>query len=165
MNRKPVNAYGGVLMGLALLFAETAGADEQRREAVRRDLKDQSYLLVEHADGETLYLFDRLDEDEPSLPVEATNTGAKGDVAAALAKTRSTNGATRARGLAELAGSEDYEALTVALTLLADPHPAVRDEARYLILDHPDGAVLAAELGLVDDELDDDEPVDESRDE
>jgi hypothetical protein len=134
-------------MGLALLVATSGSADELLREEFHRELEDQSYMLVEHTDGVTLYLFDKATSDEQTIADEQVDL-----VAAALAKTRNIDARTRARGLAELAGIDDFEALSAGLTLLGDPHPAVRDEAKYLILDHPGGAAVAAALGLVDDE-------------
>ena len=140
--------HRGALMGLALLVAIAGSADELLRKDIHRELKGQSYMLVEHTDGATLYLFDKVTSDRSIISDEPVDL-----VAAALAKTRDIDPRVRARGLAELAGIEDFEALSAGLTLLGDPHPAVRDEARYLILDHPGGAAIAAALGLVDDEL------------
>jgi hypothetical protein len=135
-------------MGLALLVAAAGSAGELLREEIHHELRHRSYMLVEHEDGATLYLFDKTISDEQAVTDKQDDI-----IAAALAKTRSLDGGIRARGLAELAGIDFFEALSVALALLGDPNLAVRDEAKYLILDHPSGAALAAALGLVDDEL------------
>jgi hypothetical protein len=103
-------------------------------------------MLIEDANGAQLFLFDEgLTRQDAEDPVIGT----------ALEKTRSTDARTRVIGLVELAGVDDAVALDVALMLLSDPEPAVRDEARHLILDHPAGGALANALGLVDDELED----------
>lgn len=147
MKRQSLTWHGGALVGLALLVANTGNTDEMLREEIRRDFRDQSYLLVEDADGATLYLFDNSNFNEPPIATKRI------DIVTAVAKTQSVDARVRTRGLAELAGIDDDGVLNVGLSLLADPDPAVRDEAKYLILDHPDGAALAASLGLVDDEL------------
>ena len=146
MKRQSLTWHGGALVGLALLVATTGNTDEMLREEIRRDFRNQSYLLVEDADGATLYLFDNSGFNEP--PIAAKRI----DIVAAIARTQSVDARVRTRGLAELAGIDDEEILNIGLSLLADPDPAVRDEAKYLILDHPDGAALAASLGIVDDE-------------
>ena len=115
----------GALMGLALLVATSGSADELLREEIHRELKDQSYMLVEHTDGVTLYLFDKTTSDEQTIAGEQDDI-----ITAALARTRSAHARVRTRGLTELAGIDDFEALSVALTLLGDPDPSVRDEAR-----------------------------------
>lgn len=148
MSSRLLTEHRGALLGLAFLFANAGHADELLRDEIRRDYRDRSYLLIEHADGATLYLFDKASSDEPLVISNRVDI-----IAAALAKTQSLDARTRARGLAELAGVDGYEVLSVGLTLLADPDPAVRDEAKYLILDHPGGMSLAASLGLIDDEL------------
>jgi hypothetical protein len=135
-------------MGLALLVITIATADELLRKEIHREFRDRSYMLVEYADGATLYQLDETNSDESSPTIERVQP-----VAAALAKTQSVDARIRARGLAELAGIDGFEVLSAGLSLLADPDPAVRDEAKYLILDHPGGTALAASLGLVDDEL------------
>ena len=148
MRRELLTLHSRALMGLALLVATIGNADEVLREEIHREFKDRSYMLVEHADGATLYLFDKASSDEPTIADNRVDI-----VATALAKTQSVDARIRALGLAELAGVDGYEVLSAGLSLLADPDPAVRDEAKYLILDHPGGAALAASLGLVDDEL------------
>lgn len=148
MTGKPSAWHSGALTGLALLVATTGFGDEVLRDEIHRTYGQQSYMLIEHADGATLYLFDK------TTPDAQVVAGRQDDfVAAALAKTQSTDARVRARGLAELAGVDGYEVLSTGLSLLADPDPAVRDEAKYLVLDHPRGAEIAAALGLVDDEL------------
>jgi hypothetical protein len=105
-------------------------------------------MLVEDADGARLFLFD---EGVAEQQLSANDLF----VGAALEKTRSNDAGTRVIGLVELAGASDAVALDAALMLLTDPDPAVRDEARQLILDHPEGKSVADALGLVDDEFTD----------
>ena len=138
----------GALAGLAFSLVCVAGADDSLRERVHREHKHQSYMLVEDADGARLFLFD---EGIASYRIAANDS----PVEAALEKTRSSVARTRVIGLVELAGVADAAALEVALTLLADPEPAVRDEARQLILDHPEGQAVADALGIVDEEFPD----------
>jgi len=154
MSRKPLTWHGGALAGLALLVTPIAIADELLRDEIHREFRGRSYMLVEHADGATLYQFGETHSDNSSTTDESSTTIALAQaVAAALEKTRSVDARIRARGLAELAGVDGFDVLSAGLSLLADPDPAVRDEAKYLILDHPGGSALAASLGLVDDEL------------
>lgn len=136
----------GALPGLALLLACGAAADDALRERVHREYKHQSYMLVEDADGARLFLFDR---GITTLRLASEDTS----VDAALEKTRSDDARTRVLGLVELAGASEAAALDTALMLLTDPEPAVRHEARQLILDHPNGQPVADALGLVDDEF------------
>ena len=138
----------GALAGLALSVACGASADDSLRERVHREHKHHSYMLVEEANGARLFLFD---EGVASYRITASDA----TVAAALEKTRSSVARTRVIGLVELAGVSDAAALEVALTLLTDPEPAVRDEARQLILDHPEGQAIADALGLGDEEFTD----------
>jgi hypothetical protein len=134
------------LAGLTLFLFCAAAADDSLRNRVHREHKHHSYMLIEDANGAQLFLFDEgLTRQDAEDPVIGT----------ALEKTRSTDARTRVIGLVELAGVDDAVALDVALMLLSDPEPAVRDEARQLILDHPAGGALANALGLVDDELED----------
>lgn len=139
----------GALVGLAMLFFAPAAADEELRQQVHREFRHQSYMLVEGADGARLYLF--ATADQPSSVRELPGPKA-GFVQDALRKVRSNETSTRVRGLTELAGVDDPEALDAALTLLTDPNEAVRNEAVFLILDHPQGAATALALGLVDDD-------------
>ncbi len=142
----------GALAGLALLLTAAVCADEALRKQIHREYRHQSYMLVEDDRGARLYLFDS----GRARVMRLTDSLAPG-VSAALSKTRSTDPRERTRGLAELAGSAAPEALDVALQLLNDPVAAVRDEARNLVLDHPDGGPLVAALGLVDDDLEEQE--------
>jgi HEAT repeat protein len=108
-------------------------------------------MLVEGPDGHHLYLFSSGGE-----PVQALDIAIPNELfASAFAKTRSADPRVRTRGLTELAGVPDAEALDIALTLLTDPSPTVRSEASQLILDHPQGASLAKTLGLVDEDEED----------
>ena len=138
----------GALAGLALSLACGVSADDTLRDRVHREHKHHSYMLVEDADGARLFLFD---EGVASYRITASDT----IVEAALEKTRSSVARTRVIGLIELAGVADAAALEAALTLLTDPEPAVRDEARQLILDHPEGQAIADALGFSDEEFTD----------
>ena len=145
MTRRRVHWQRGALTGLALLIVGGAFADDALRERMHREHKHRSYMLVEDAEGARLYLFGS----QPGILRIPTGDSV---VDAALAKTRSDDPRVRVRGLVELAGMQDAAALDVALTLLTDPEPFVRDEASQLILDHPDGQALADALGLVDED-------------
>lgn len=136
----------GALPGLALLVALGAAADDSLRERVHREHKHRSYMLVEDADGARLFLFDEALASRRVTVIDDV-------VSAALAKTRSVDARMRVMGLVELAGASDPLALEAALTLLTDPDPAVRDEARQLIIDHPEGQAIADALGLVPDDF------------
>jgi hypothetical protein len=144
----PSNLQRGALTGLALLLVATAAADQALRDRIHREYRHQSYMLLESEDGWELYV---LGDREPHV----MRPRAEPDPAipAALHKTRSSAARERVRGLLELAGADAPEALDAALQLLNDPSAAVRDEARSLILDHPDGAEIAAALGLSDEDL------------
>ncbi len=137
----------GALTGLALLFACATHADDALRDEVHRQYKHQSYMLVEDADGAWLYLFEK--------GVEPLRIGSgmapSATIDSALDKTLSDHARTRVLGLTALAGVADTRALDAALALLNDEHAAVREEAAQLIIDHPQGAVLAAALGLDDE--------------
>lgn len=143
-----LNWQRGVHAGLALLFCTPGFAEESLHDDIRDEYKHQSYLLIEHSDGATIYLFDESATDGQALVVHEDDA-----ITAALARTRDTDPRVRARALAELAGVDGYEVLSVGLELLNDPDPAVRDEAKYLILDHPLGEDIAKALELVDEEL------------
>ena len=140
----------GVLAGLALLIAIPAAGDELLRKRVHAEYGHRSYMLIEDAAGARLFLFADATSDAAFVRVEVEVE--EPAFFAALAKTRSDDVRARVRGLTELAGMEDDAALDVALTLLSDPSPAVRDEAKNLILDHPAGGPLIEALGLEDDE-------------
>jgi hypothetical protein len=136
-------------MGLALLSCDATMADDTLRERIHREYKHQSYLLIEDTDGARLFLFGTGNE-----PVDLQFVIDRNDsfIDEAFEKTRSTDPRARVRGLTELAGYDDPEALDTALALLADPDTAVRDEAAHLILDHPKGGDVAAALGLIDED-------------
>mgnify|MGYP001824817760 FL=1 len=142
----------GALMGLALLLSASLAADETLRQRIHSEYRHQSYMLVENESGWQLYL---LADGRPRvvrLPVSPPP-----EVSAALQRTRSADARERVRGLVALSGEANPEALDTALQLLNDPSEAVRNEARMLILDHPGGANLVAALGLVDDDLEEQE--------
>lgn len=146
MTDRPSLLRRGALVGLALLLSAGQVAADSLRERIHREYRHQNYMLIEDETGWTLYLF----ADEPSQKPRLVS-GPHSDFSAALAQTRSSIARERVRGLVALAGAEAPEALDIALLLLNDPSAAVRDEAQSLILDHPDGAEIAAALGLVDD--------------
>lgn len=141
----------GAACCLALLLYTDAWPDAALRERIHREYKHQSYMLVESPDGYRLFLFSAGSEPVRAIDVERDDTA----LLSALAKTRSPDPAQRTRGLTELAGMPEAEALDVALTLLTDPSAAVREEAAHLILDHPQGAALARTLGLAEDDGED----------
>lgn len=141
----------GAALGLALLFSNPASSDEALRERIHSEYKHQSYMLVEGPDGYRLYVFSP--GREPVRAIDVANPDAS--LAGTFEKTRSADPRVRTRGLTELAGVPDAEALDIALTLLTDPAEAVRSEAAQLILDHPQGASLAATLGLVNEDEED----------
>ena len=150
-SKLPERWRGGALTGLALLFALPLSADDALRQQVHRDHGHRSYMLVEDSNGFSLYLFATATE-RPSVTRLETAFDDEW-VAQSLAKARSSDAKTRVRALVELAGVNSAEALDVALALLTDPSPAVRDEAVSLILDHPNGQAMADALGLVDEDL------------
>lgn len=151
MTRRQTALQRGAIVGLALLFFDVALADEALRERIHREYKHQSYMLVEGPGGHRLFLFSP--GSEPVHAIDITIHDAL--LASAFAKTRSADPRVRTRGLTELAGVPDAEALDIALTLLTDPSAAVRSEASQLIRDHPQGASLAETLGLVNDDEED----------
>lgn len=140
---------GGALVGSALFICATAIADEALRERVHKEYKHQSYMLIEDTDGARLYLFGT-GKDPAGMQIVGNHDDTY--IGDALEKTHSTDPRTRVRGLTELAGADEPEALDTALALLSDPNVAVRDEATHLILDHPLGDDVAAALGLVDED-------------
>jgi len=141
----------GAALGLALLLSDASWSDGTLRERIHREYKHQSYMLVESPDGYRLYLF--LPGGEPVRAIDVGSPDAS--LASAFEKTQSADPRVRTRGLTELAGVPDAEALDIALTLLTDPAAAVRSEASQLILDHPQGASLARTLGLVNEDEED----------
>ncbi len=153
---KPLRStlQGGALAGFILLIGSSGFGDEPLREQVRAQYKQQSYLLVEDQHGIRLYLFENDGADmQPNLQPDQAPTVLDD----AIAKLQSADPRARVRGLTELAGMSNPQALDAALTLLTDPSPAVRHESAQLILDHPDGAALVSALGLTDDDKDEDE--------
>ncbi len=129
----------GALVGPALLGANPASADETLHEAIRNQLQDESYVLVEDQRGIRLLVF----SSEESGHTITLLPPAPGSLEQAIAMTRSDVARDRVLGLATLAGEPDEEALNAALVLLTDPVPAVREEAVNLIMDHPHGDVAS----------------------
>lgn len=133
----------GAVTGLALLLSLPAAADELR-QAIRKELRDVSYVLVEAPSYVRLYLLSAPDADaEPAMqPLQAGETDA-------LAKTESSEARERLLGLTALAGDVSTAALNAALALLSDPVVAVREEAVQLAMEHPGadhGSILAIAL-------------------
>jgi len=139
MNRTFKTSRCGVLVGLALLFAFPASAEELLRDALRKQLRDQNYVLVEDNDGARLFVF--------STGSVSTVTSVQrehssiGRLDQALEMTRNVDYRQRVRGLTLLSGVDDNAALDAALVLLADPIVAVREEAVQLVIDHPEANI------------------------
>ena len=153
MNRRLSLVHCGALTGLALFVCPSVSADEALRKQIHNEFGDRNYMLIEDAGDTRLYLFpDALHPGSVrAIPAAYDAT----EFRDAFAKTRSTDPRTRVRGLTQLAGNDDPDALDIALTLLTDPSRAVRDEAAHLILDHPDGKAMADALGLIDEDMED----------
>ena len=148
--RSPRHGQCGVLAGLALLVASPALADEEIREQVHRDFGHRSYMLLEDADGVRLYLFADANENSPvaAIAIDPVDEALK----IPLGEVWSDDERTRVRALTQLAGVDSPVVLDIALTLLNDASPSVREEARHLILDHPRGKSVVDALGLIDDD-------------
>lgn len=136
---RATHRWRGALAGLALLVALPVCADAPCREAVREQLRDENYILVEEPGGARLLLI------SPGIDSAVTmgrqpNAGARA-LAEALEMTRSVGARTRVRGLTLLSGVDDRAALDAALVLLSDPVAAVREEAVQLVIEHPDGDI------------------------
>lgn len=141
MNRRCDKLRCGALAGLALLVAFPVSADEPLRDAVREQLRDENYLLVEDQDGARLFVFPTGNVTAVTAPrPEKTSNG---QFEEALEMTRSTDSRTRVRGLTLLSGVDDPAALDAALVLLADPVAAVREEAVQLIIEHPNADIAS----------------------
>ena len=123
----------GAFAGLALLFVLPAGADESLHQAVRKQMRDQNYVLVEGHGGARLYVLAPDDSGYSTVLLHQDPDR----TSEALARTQSVDSRMRVRGLTELAGDASEEALNAALVLLSDPSAAVREEAVHLIFDHP----------------------------
>ena len=134
MSSRIAGLQRGVLAGLALLIAWPLLADDSLRQAIRKEMRDESYVLVEDSEGARLYVFS---SGESSYSVEYP-THTPGSAGAALAKALNADARQRVRGLAELSGNPGHEALSVALALLSDPAEIVREEAVQLAMEHPD---------------------------
>ncbi len=152
-SRVPSPWQCGILPGLALLFALPAHADDELREQVHRDYGHRSYMLIEDSEGVHLFLF--ADGTSPPSFKQLDVSEDIDGTAAAIRGTRSEDPRIRVRALTQLAGIDSGEALDIALSLLSDPSPAVRDEARSLILDHPGGNAMVDALGLTDEDAED----------
>lgn len=128
----------GALAGLALLFASPSIADEAVREAVRQQLRDENYMLVEDQHGARLFVFST-GSITTVTDLQDVSSGQPGrsQMNAALEMTRSADSRIRVRGLTLLSGVEELAALDAALVLLFDPVAAVREEAVQLIIEHP----------------------------
>ena len=126
----------GALAGLALLVAFPVAADEPLRQAVREQLRDENYLLVEEQDGARLFVFST--GNVTAVPAPRPEDRSNAQLVEALEMTRSADSRTRIRGLTLLSGVDDPAALDAGLVLLSDPVAAVREEAVQLVIEHPD---------------------------
>lgn len=142
MSRRPSRLQCGALAGLALLFSVSLVADERVRDAVRKQLRDESYILVEDHGNSRLYLL----SSDAGIDAVLLIPDTPGVTDKALAMTRSADARQRVRGLTLLAAETDAAARDAALALVADPVAAVREEAYLLLLEHPhaDVAGIAA---------------------
>lgn len=138
----------GIFLGLALPIAMPSLADLPLHDSIRRQLRDQNYVLVEDQDGTYLFVFSSGNVTEietlaPQLGSDkdpGTDLGLA-DLNAALEMTRSPDYRSRVRGLTLLSGVDDPAALDAALVLLADPVEAVREEAIVLVVEHPNADI------------------------
>ncbi|MCP4299517.1 MAG: hypothetical protein GY783_02935 [Gammaproteobacteria bacterium] len=128
-----------VLCGLALLVAVPIAADEPLRKTIRKQLRDESYMLIEDQDGARLFIFST--GNVSAVTTQQPEDGPGRQLDEALEMTRSTDPRTRVRGLTLLSDVEDPAALDAALVLLSDPVAAVREEAVQLIIEHPDADI------------------------
>lgn len=126
----------GALCGLALLFVFPVLADVPLRKAVREQLRDENYVLVEDRNGARLFVFSS--GSVTAVTRQEPDGERRGAVEKALEMTRSVDSRARVRGLTLLSGIDDPAALDAALVLLADPDAAVREEAVQLVIEHPD---------------------------
>jgi len=147
MSNRPSKLRCGALVGLALFLAHDVPADSILRDEVHRQYKHQSYMLIEEQDAAWLYLFDG----EATAMLLAAPLARPTATDLALEMTRSSVASERVLGLVQLAGVDDARALDAGLALLNDANAAVREEARQLVLDHPQGAAVITALGLVDE--------------
>lgn len=131
----------GALVGLALLVAFPALTEEPLRKAVREQLRDENYLLIEDQYGARLFVFST---GNVTAVTTRQDVGSTGPLNKALEMTRSTDAGMRVRGLTLLSGVDDAAALNAALVLLSDPVAAVREEAVQLIIEHPDADTESA---------------------
>lgn len=149
MNRWADTLRCGAPWGLTLFFALPTLADESLRQAVRKEMRGESYVLIEDTKGARLLLFAKDGEAGGTFRNFAPESPA--DSHAALAMTRSTNPGTRVRGLTLLSDVASPEALDAALVLLSDPVDAVREEATQLVIEHPDSDIESVMAIAVND--------------
>ena len=139
MNRTFKTPRCGALAGLALLFAFPASAEEPLRDALREQLRDQNYVLVEDDNGARLFVFSTGSVSAvTSLQREHSSIGR---LHQALEMTRNVDYRQRVRGLTLMSGVDDNAALDAAMVLLADPVVAVREEAVQLVIEHPEADI------------------------
>lgn len=131
----------GALWGFALLFACPATADESLRTAVRKQLRDENYLLIEDQQGSRLFVFST--GNVTSVDSPQPDDAPDGHFSEALEMTRNADFRTRVRGLTLLSDVDDSAALDAAMVLLSDPVAAVREEAVQRIIEHPGGDIEA----------------------
>ena len=135
----------GAVAGLALLLAAPVLADDTLRQTIRQQLRDESYVLVEGPYGARLFVLSADGSGYRTNELPEAMSGAS----TASARTRSADARERVRGLTELAGNSNGEALLLAFALLSDPDAAVREEAVQFVMEHPEadrGAVIAIAL-------------------
>lgn len=150
MSRWCAGRWCGAFSGLALLFSAPLHADDVLRDAIRKELRDESYVLVENHSGSRLYLLSAGSALDAARLVRAAGPPPV-DVDMALAMTRSPDARTRVRGLTLLAAETGSMAHDAALELVFDPVAAVREEAFQLLLEHPHADVDSiAALGRAD---------------
>ena len=129
------------LVGLALLFAVIALADDSLHARVRHELRDDNYVLIENRqDSSSVRLFVFLGHG-PDVNAQLQLLTTQNDYDTALEMTRSADSRERVRGLTLLSAIDDPLVLDAALILLLDPDAAFREEAFQLVLDHPDSDV------------------------
>lgn len=127
MTSLPFRTQREIVCGLALLYCSVATADS---------LRDSSYILATDSSGITrLFVFDNAD---PAVLIPALqSTAPTADRTESQRLLRSLRAADRVKGLTLLAGDSDEESLEIAITYLSDGSARVREEAAYIVADHP----------------------------
>ncbi len=131
MSKRSASLRRGAFAGLALLLVLPAAADDALRTTIRKQMRDDNYVLVEDHDGAHLYVFS---SDGNGYCTQLARAGSPAD---ALSRSQSSDSRIRVRALAELSGVDSDAALNAALSMLTDPDEAVREEAVHAVFDHP----------------------------